>query len=101
MASVRQLQKQLAEAQHVNLLLEAACLEKDERILTLQQQTLQRNAAEIEQRFRELLKPPKGHLFDWRTRTFVAPPAAPKPAPAAAPAPDAPAAAPPSAAEKG
>lgn len=36
-------------------------------------QAVQRERAALEQRFRDRLKPPVNHVFDWQTLTFTAP----------------------------
>jgi hypothetical protein len=36
-------------------------------------QAVQRERAALEQRFRDRLKPPANHVFDWQTLTFTAP----------------------------
>lgn len=41
-------------------------------------QAVQRERAVLEQRFRDRLKPPTDHVFDWQTLTFTAPNAPPK-----------------------
>lgn len=41
-------------------------------------QAVQRERAALEQRFRDRLKPPAGHVFNWQTLTFTAPPAPPQ-----------------------
>lgn len=40
-------------------------------------QAVARERAQLEQRFRERLKPPADHVFDWSTLTFTAPAKAP------------------------
>lgn len=51
----------------------------------LVQQAVQKERAELEQRFRERIKPPEGAIFNWSTLTFEAPTAAATPAPSSPP----------------
>ena len=72
----------LTDAERCSVALRAELAKLQARVAELEaplvDQAVQRERAVLEQRFRDRLKPPTDHVFDWQTLTFTAPNAPPK-----------------------